>query len=770
MSKPAVPAPDDISSTPGTDRVMVTVGDELGDLLLAVIDAGGAIREMNRACERATGWRLDEVRGQPIWERLLAPDDARYARQRLTSKRGPEGERTGEWVHRDGHRFAVAWSIAPLPGDDKTAVVAAFDLTAHRLAERRRREGEAIVQALAQSTGRTIFIHRDAQLLYINPAGEATSGYTMAELQAMDFWSIVHPSMREAARAQSAARLRGERVPAHNEVQIITKSGETRWMELTAATIRYRGKLAVVGTAFDVTERRRAEEERRARDHRFRALIERSSDLVVIADADNIITYAGPSIRRVLGYSPSDLEGRRGSDFVHEEDRAVVAGAIQEALARPGQPVTIQYRLRHADGSWRWMEGVGTNLLHEPTVAGFIVNVRDITERRRAESLLRESEQRFALVVDGAKDGVWDWDLRANTLYTSPRMREILEIEKADTQSVAAALAERVRPDEYEPVRERWRAHLRGTDPYFEVEYRVRAGDGTYRWVLARSASVRDGNGALCRMVGSLSDITARKRAEEEARQRQAELAHVQRVSAMGEMAAGLAHELNQPLAAIVNYARGCARRLADAGAAPDLLEALDRIAVEALRAGEVVHSLRRVVRKEPPRGSEMDLNEVVRGAMALVRPEADGREVVLRLELEPHLPHLRADRIQIEQVILNLLRNALEAISKQPGAVSLRTELVDGCAARVTISDTGDGIPAQLRERMFTPFFTTKAGGLGMGLSISRTIVEAHGGRLEAEVNPGTGMTFSFTVPLDDRGAPCEGAGNSTRGDGSAE
>lgn len=762
MSKPSVPT---AKKTPVTSERTelrpATLADELGKLLVAVLDAGGAIRQVNRACERATGWRLDDLYGQPIWERLLAPDDARYARRCFSRGRAPGGERVGEWVRRDGRRLAVAWSIAPLPGREKTAVVAGFDMTAHRAAELRRREGEAIVHTLAESTGRTVFIHRDAQLFYLNHAGEAMTGYSSTELQSMDFWSIVHPSMRESARAQSAARLRGERVPPHNEVKIITKGGETRWMEFTAATIQYRGELAVVGTASDITARRRAEAERRDRERRFRALVEHSSDIVFITDADNIVTYAGASIRRVLGYWPHDFEGRSGFDLVHEDDRAVVVETVQDALARPGHPITIQYRLPHADGSWRWVEGTGTNLLHEPTIAGFIINVRDITDRRRAETQLRESEERFALAVDGAKDGIWDWNLQTNQLYISPRMREILDMAADDARPVAAVLAERVHADDYEQVRERWQAHLQGTDTHFEVEYRVRAGDRTHHWVLARSVSVRGANGALHRMVGSLSDITRRKHAEEEAHQRQTELAHVQRVSAMGEMAAGLAHELNQPLAAIVNYARGCTRRLADAGAAPDLLEALDRIAGEALRAGEVVRSLKRVVRKEPPRDSEIDLNDLARDALALVRAEADGREIGLRLELEPRLPRLLADRIQIEQVILNLLCNALEAISKPPGVVSVRIELVDGRAARVAISDTGDGIAPDLRDRVFAPFFTTKTSGLGMGLSISRTIIEAHGGRLRADANPGAGTTFSFTLPLDDAAEALEAAGS---------
>jgi PAS domain S-box-containing protein len=718
------------------------------ELLVVVVDGDGAVREMNRACQDATGWQLDALRGRPIWERLFSPPHAAEARRVVADPSGVAGSRRGEWVRSDGGQFDVTWSIAPLPGHPIRAVVVALDVTAAAAADLERREHEATLRALSQSTTAAIFIHRDAQLFYVNPAAQALTGYDRTALLSMDFWNLVHPSMREVARAQSAARLRGEAVPVRNEVKITTRSGETRWVEFAAAVIQHRGAAAVVGTAFDVTERRHSQSAQRDRERRFRALIEHSSDVVSVVGADARLTYVGPSVTRVLGHAPQDLEGRSILDIVHDDDRAAIRQGMREAMAKPGHPITVHYRLRHADGSWRWMEGVGTNLLHEPMIAGIIANVRDVTDRRRAEDLLRESQQRFALAVDGAKDGIWDWNVQTDEFYASPRMREILEIGNTRARTVDL-FGERVHPEDLEHLRSGWRRHQRGTDTHYEVEYRLRAADGTYRWLLARGATVRNLEGTPYRMVGSLTDITARKRAEEDARLRQAELAHVLRVSAMSDMAAGLAHELNQPLAAIVNYARGCSRRLAETGAAPDLLEALDRIATEALRAGEVVRGLKRVIRKEPPRDSQIDLNEVARDAVALVRAEAAEREIALRLELEADLPRLNADRIQIEQVILNLLRNAADAISQRPGRVCLRTELSNGRAV-VSISDTGDGIPIELRERVFAPFFTTKTSGLGMGLSISRTIIEAHGGRLWADANADSGTTFSFTLTLD--------------------
>ncbi|MDX2171428.1 MAG: PAS domain S-box protein [Deltaproteobacteria bacterium] len=606
--------------------------------------------------------------------------------------------------------------------------------------------GVALFRTLADTTAAAIWIFRDSRVFYVNPAAEEMCGYRAEEMLTMDGWLLVPEPERAYARAVAAARLRGERVPARREQRLLTKEGEIRWVDYSAAVILWDGEPAILGTAFDVTERRRAAREHLDRERRFRGLIEHSSDLVSIVSPDALLTYTSPSIERVLGYHPEQWMGRSIYDLVHTEDHELCRSALVQLASGPGVTVRVQYRLSHADGSWHWMEGIACNLVHEPAIGGIIVNARDVTEQRRAEDRLRESEARFALAVDGAKDGIWDWDLVSDQFFASPRMREILDLDADTPVSVLTVFGNNLHPDDYQRMQEGWQAHLQGDATHYEAEYRFRRRDDTYMWLLARARSVRDPGGVPRRMVGSLTDLTERKRAEEAARQRQAELAHVLRVSAMDEMAAGIAHELNQPLAAIVNYARGCARRLDDAP--PDVLEALDRIAAEALRAGDIVHGLKRVVRKEPPRESAVDLKAVAREAVQLVRPEATERGISLRLDLHPDLPEPLGDRIQIEQVILNLLRNAIEAIALRPGLVALRILPHDQGGVRVAVSDTGGGIPAALRDRIFAPFFTTKTSGLGMGLSISRTIVEAHGGRLWAEPNPGAGTTFLFTLP----------------------
>src|SRR5262245_4404873 len=256
------------------------------------------------------------------------------------------------------------------------------------------------------------------------------------------------------------------------------------------------------------------------------------------------------------------------------------------------------------------------------------------------------------------------------------------------------------------------------------------------------------------RVVMRTAELSA---SEERAREHQAHLAHVLRVSTMGEMAAALAHELNQPLGAIVNYANGIGVRLRDGGLAPDdLREAVTQIATEGLRAGEIIRRARDFVRQSDANREPADVNRLVCEAVHLIEPDASRSVIPIQLALDPKLPLVTIDRIQVEQVVLNLLRNGLEAMTEADShhhELIVRTSGQNADTVEVSVRDTGVGVSPAARERIFEAFFTTKAGGLGMGLSISRSIIEAHGGRLWATGNPDRGMTFGFTLPLKQRG-----------------
>ena len=224
------------------------------------------------------------------------------------------------------------------------------------------------------------------------------------------------------------------------------------------------------------------------------------------------------------------------------------------------------------------------------------------------------------------------------------------------------------------------------------------------------------------------------------------------RQTMLGELATGIAHELNQPLMAVANYAQASLRRVRSGEwSLEELTSCLEKTSKQALLAGEIIKRLRRLVSKRPPEQSETDLNDTVRDVMEMVRTEAEGREVHVRLELPVELPHVRADRIQLQQVLLNLVRNSFEAMHNTPPEdrrLTIESHAVDHESVAVSVSDHGDGCEAQYLDRLFEPFYTTKEQGLGMGLSISRSIIESHGGRLTAQLNTTRGLTFQFTLP----------------------
>jgi two-component system sensor histidine kinase TtrS len=248
-------------------------------------------------------------------------------------------------------------------------------------------------------------------------------------------------------------------------------------------------------------------------------------------------------------------------------------------------------------------------------------------------------------------------------------------------------------------------------------------------------------------------EAAERHRAEAEARERRAELAHVHRLNTMGEMASGFAHELNQPLAAVVNYAKGAVRRLKQGAVEPgELLAVLEQVAAQAERAAAIIRRIRAFIRKEEPRHDALDFNKIIRETTGLMAAEAERQGARFVLDLAEPLPRVQADSVQIEQVIVNLVRNAIEAMAEASSPVreiTLRTASAADGAVEIAVEDTGPGLPEIGRERLFDPFFTTKADGLGLGLSISQSIVEAHGGRLTATARPGGGAVFRFALPV---------------------
>ncbi len=316
-------------------------------------------------------------------------------------------------------------------------------------------------------------------------------------------------------------------------------------------------------------------------------------------------------------------------------------------------------------------------------------------------------------------------------------------------RTVGSGWREAAHPKDVERNVEKWRASLTTGEPFEdEVRYR-RAADGQYRWFLSRAVPLRDGRGKILKWYGTSADIEDRKRAEEEREKLRTDLAHVNRVSMLGELAASVSHELKQPIAAAITNANTCIRWLKrDQPDVDEALEATSRIVKDGSRATEIIDRLRSLYKKSPPKRELVDVNELVVEMLVLLRSEAARYSIAVRTELAPDLPKITADRVQLQQVLMNLMLNAIEAMKDTAGELTIKTEMGQGGPVLISVSDTGVGLPNEKTEQIFNAFFTTKPEGSGMGLSISRSIVESHGGRLWAANNSPHGARFCFTLP----------------------
>jgi signal transduction histidine kinase len=322
-----------------------------------------------------------------------------------------------------------------------------------------------------------------------------------------------------------------------------------------------------------------------------------------------------------------------------------------------------------------------------------------------------------------------------------------------------------VHPDDREPHWNKWRASLATGEP-FEDEVRFCcAADGKYRWFLVRNVPLRDKHGRILRWHGILADIEDRKRAEqdrEKLRQLETDLARINRVNMMGELATSIAHEVNQPLSGIVTNGSAGLRWLAgDPPSVEEVREALRDIVRDGKRAGEVIARIRALTVSTALPREKLDLNETIRQVLALVEDEAKRKSVVIRTQFSNEVFPVFGDRVQLQQVVINLVMNAIEAMSsanERARELVITTRNIDPDQVQVTVADTGKGLDPDTISRIFESFYTTKSGGMGMGLSISRSILENHGGRLWATANDGPGASFHFNVPKYHPGAPDAG------------
>ncbi len=379
----------------------------------------------------------------------------------------------------------------------------------------------------------------------------------------------------------------------------------------------------------------------------------------------------------------------------------------------------------------------------------------EIFERKCAEDALRASEQRLELALMGADLGLWDWNIQTGAVIYSDRWATMLGYAPHEIAPKVEEWRRLLHPEDMALVQARLEAHFRGDTPFYEAEHRLLTKDGEWLWVLTRGKVFEwDASGRPLRAAGTHMDITPRKRLEVRLQQQQDELCYAQRLTTAGELAATMAHELNQPLGAISNYAGGAMLRFRKLfEATPELGELMDTMLKLANRASEVVSGIRDLVRKHELRREQVRIDAMLQEVLPLIHGDVQRKSVRFHLDVEPDLPPVWGQSVYLQQLVLNLVLNAMDAMDE---AAVQRRELI--LWARITasrsqieigVSDSGPGFAPEVVDRLFQPFVSTKRDGIGLGLSVCRTIVEAHAGRLWADSTPGEGVTWHVLLPV---------------------
>ncbi len=519
----------------------------------------------------------------------------------------------------------------------------------------------------------------------------------------------------------------------------------------------------LANTASAVVQDDIAEQALRDSETRFRSLVWNSSDTITVLDGTGTITYESPSVTRIFGHAPGDILGKDAFRFVHPDDQAVARAAFARMVENPGTGVSLQYRFLHGNGSWVPVESVGSNFLQDPSIRGIVLNSRDITERRRTEDALRESEARFRRVVESSPlpIGVADQDARIE--YLNPRFVETFgyTLEDVPTLSDWFRLAY-PDPAYRKDATDRWQVLLNGagaaTAPAQGIEVQVTCKDGSVRQIEVFGTPMGG------KTLAVFNDLSERRRMEEERQKLEAQVREVQKLESLGLLAGGIAHDFNNLLMGILGNADLALVSLSTASPARHNVQ-------EIARASERAADLCREMLAYSGKGrfvlGHHDLSEIVR-EMGQILEVSISKKAVVRYRLAEGLPAVEADATQMRQVVMNLITNASEALAGQPGIIAIETDVRDcdatclsdshlgdwlpsGRYVCLEVSDTGCGMDADTRRKIFDPFFTTKLTGRGLGLAAVLGIVRGHRGAIKVESEIGKGTSIKILLPAVD-------------------
>jgi PAS domain S-box-containing protein len=723
---------------------------------------------VNAAWKRFTGLSEEQALGTD-WSITVHPDDISIgeARWREAQAKGRAMQVEQRFRRADG---AYRWHIVdrvPLHNDKGEVVkwyATGYDIEDQKRAESALRQSEAKLakaerelQLMIDNVPALITVFGpDGEREFVNKTWRDYTGHQLSDIQHGHWRTVVHPDDHEMSeRVWRHAVATGESLELEHRVR--RADGEFRWHMGRRVPLRDESGNIIrwYGVGTDIEDQKRAQSALRQSEtrlaqaqHELQLTIDSIPTLVASYSPDGKRDFVNQVWRDYTGLSRDDAKGRSWSIIAHPDDTEE-SDREWRACLTTGKPFHMPHRLRRFDGAYRWhmvnrvplRDGNGN--IVKWYAAGF-----DIEDQKRAESALLRSEAYLAEAQKLSLTGSFGWVIASGQIFWSDETYKIMGYDRTIRPTMDLAI-QRTLPEDRALVQQAIQRVQQGAQN-LDIEHRLAMPDGQVRRVHVRAHRVRYVSGQE-ELVGAVMDITEVKKAQEALQAAQADLAHASRVATLGEISASIAHEVNQPLAAIIANGQACLRFLNRES--PDLNDVrgtVEWMVKDGNRASDVIRRVRSLLNKADAQMAPLAVNDVIHEVVALLQRELAAQHVLLRLDLAAALPVIVADRVQLQQVIINLVMNGIEAMQATTGRRELlvRSRVDDAHRVVVAVEDRGTGITEEDADRLFHAFFSTKPSGLGLGLSICRSIIEVHGGRISASANIGPGATFQFALP----------------------
>ena len=733
--------------------------EDLNDAAFLADAETGRILDTNKQGEVLLGRTREEIIGMHQRE-LHPPEKADEYRQRFAThvREGHAADYDGEAIMKNGSIVPVSISAAPVTIGEKQLILGLFrDITERKQAEEALRESEKKYKRLFKATPIGITtLDMKGMITSCNPSVYTQGGYSEDDLVGKHFSKITPIRARDIPKFIKVftSIIRGE-VPKPFEVAYHHKDGTTGWTEVHVALIKANGKkVGILVLQMDITERKKAEEALRESQERYRALVNLGGAvgeaIVMLQDTeqgDAIQTFVNREWPRITGYSRKELLGMSFFDLLHPRYRQTSLKRHKRKVSGEAIPKLFEMSIIRKGGTEVPIEITSAYSTYKGERAN-VAFIRDITERKQAEEALRQERNKAQKYLDIAGVIIVAIDAKGVVTLINKRGCEVLgypEKEIVDKNWFDNFIPPRIR----EEVKTVSRKLLTGeTEPAEYYENSVLTKDGEEKIIAWYNTVLKDEAGNIIGHLSSGEDITERKQAEERERRLQQELYLSSRLASIGQLAAGVAHQINNPLTGILGFSERLLRKSTDKEATKDL----ERIHNEAARTAKIIQSLLTFARRHKPKKEYADINDILQKALELRAYELKTGNIEVALDLAPDLPQTIADFNQIEEVFLNLILNAEQAMTEahRGGKLIIKTQQTKDYI-RISFADDGPGIPAKYLDKLFDPFFTTREerGGSGLGLSVCHGIVTEHGGKIYAKSKSGKGSTFFVELPV---------------------